>query len=317
MKTMVISDIRWVDWDTDDLLTRHHNYFHLSEDDFVEIVEAEAPDQLLLLGDIICDAGLDGPYEKNLARVLERLKLPTVVLWGNHDLKHDKAVAAFERRTRRRRFMHLAANLPFGLSGLECLPADFDLTDSLRLLRGFCERHRGGLWDLIVSHAPLGRRIFLFDLAPRVLLTGHFGLGIVKVRETITLMTQSFPWYYGIMTTEGRDICLELVHLDRETRHRSIEACATVPSGGLPPAVQTMSPALSDSYAENQLAIQELLLLLRPVYLGAGVERRRLLLRELLMEKGAPPKYIREFLGGSKRLDELWKEKKESLAERS
>ena len=68
--------------------------------------------------------------------------------------------------------------------------------------KSMAESARGAV-DIVVAHAPLANRVWLFDLPTACILTGHYGMMAVEIAGKAYLSTDCSPASYAMIDWEG------------------------------------------------------------------------------------------------------------------
>jgi len=182
MKIIILSDLNW---------EAHLRSVSLSEVDdatlesimipryysiqrYLEIILEEKADLVIIAGDVTgdgsCGHGFHNAF-KILLSALEQLEITSVFISGNHDepVYYEEVLQYAEGL----KYAQDISNRQVSVNGLILLGVPYETTYSKSkiesLLSTFDERS-----DIVVAHSQLKRRIRLFDLDTRLIVTGHY-----------------------------------------------------------------------------------------------------------------------------------------------
>lgn len=177
MRLLAFSDINWSRYDR-----------------LVEVIKNEKPDVLSLAGDTWKDPLSHSKSRlPEFIRFIEKHKIPTFMVKGNWDqAEYDELF-----QDRQLKFVHEISGKYSRFGAFSFLGIPFSFFKALRDLRKitsvFPRRHV----DFIVAHPPTLRRIWLFDLEPKYVLSGHDDNRICKVNGSLMICTNGSPDTYA------------------------------------------------------------------------------------------------------------------------
>ena len=178
MRILCISDIDWLE------------HKHLEQ-----IVHLEQPDVVSLAGDVSDDG-----YSRATSQLLQFLlflehrRIKTFVVRGNHDLcAYDEILKSQHFRFVEELSAKYAHHKEVTFLGI---PSVF--FDSMRDVRQIRERFPKPV-DIIITHPSTMRRIWVFELKPKIVLMGHDDLRVCKVLHSLLITTNKSPMNYAVI----------------------------------------------------------------------------------------------------------------------
>lgn len=295
MRILLLSDISW----------RKTNLASIEK----EILRID-PSLVLLAGDLVDnDKSIDGRTEAwsslyEFVDFLNENKMQTFFIRGNWDrAPYDSLVA----KTHRLPYVDEIAGRIAEFDGVNVLGIPYSFTNRLGTAKRLGELFPAPV-DIVLAHAELARRIWLFELKTRFVVTGHFDSQLCQIRDKAFVSLGGFPSSYVIIDyektvqtvtyferdfLEQRDVFGRAVFVQEgETR----ASRARLVDGRL--AWDTEAPAsLSASGKHREYAALVESLISAKEHLDAGVRRRDEVVAEL-QNRGVPKKHIREYIGG-------------------
>lgn len=197
MEVLAISDIQW---------EGHH-------DDLLEllkskIVEAD-PSLVAFPGDVIND-GMNSEEHVGefvaLLKFLERREIPSCTIPGNHD--EYSSYGAVESEIEDLDYAREVSGQEVNINGYSILGIPYSHTDRLGRARELGEEFSEE-YDLVLAHAARSRRIWLFDLDTRYILTGHHAEELFALQGTVFISMQSSPSDSVLIDLESERVVYE------------------------------------------------------------------------------------------------------------
>jgi hypothetical protein len=185
IKILILSDINWWGWGAD-----------LGA--LEEFIGEEQPGLIILAGDLVNSGGpLSGWRSiQKLLLFLNEHQIHTFIIRGNWDeaIQYDrlmKKVASFQN-------ICDISNQLVNFRGINFLGVPYSTTDDLKSIRSLKNRILGPV-DFVVAHAELKRRVWLFELNPKIIISGHSDVQLCQIRQTVFVSIDSFPRRYAII----------------------------------------------------------------------------------------------------------------------
>ncbi len=182
MKIVVLSDMNWeqhlrsisrteVDSVTLETLKKSR-YFSIQR--YLQIVIDEEAEMVIIAGDVTgdgsCGHGFHHAFMVFLS-MLEQLKIPSCFISGNHDEQvYYEQVTQFSEGLK---YSHEISNKTKTINGLQILGVPYETTYSKSKIKNLLNTFQDN-YDVVVAHSQLKRRIRLFDLDAKLVLTGHY-----------------------------------------------------------------------------------------------------------------------------------------------
>lgn len=181
MKVLCVSDIHWEDKGRD-ILTR------LKED-----IADVSPSVVLLGGDVINDGRNRREHVTEfleLLQYLEDTETPSCTIKGNHDEYSD-----YEKVSEDIDELTYANELSAGVAEIDDIsilgiPYEYthDLDNARNISDDFPDKY-----DIVLAHAELHRRIWLFEIDADYIITGHVGKRLCLVDNQLFASLDSYP----------------------------------------------------------------------------------------------------------------------------
>jgi predicted phosphodiesterase len=206
VRILVLSDINW---------SPRRRGTNLAE--LIGLVEQEKPTLVMLAGDLV-DNDKGGvrdkwlPYWQEVSKFLNFLesnKVRCYLVQGNWDKKpeYDKLVlqsySYIEEISERVVEAHNVRTLG--------IPHAFTATlTSMKGIHNLCPAKV----DIVLAHADgtRGRRIWLFELPAKLIITGHFDNKLCLVRDKVFLSFSNFPGQYAVIEYQSDEINVTYVY---------------------------------------------------------------------------------------------------------
>lgn len=276
MRLLALSDIIWRETKMEDL---------------IRVVEEAHPALVLLSGDQVDDKDFSRITQKEcwkrLARFLaylEQQQVRTFFVRGNWDTSPQ--YEALLAHIAGYQFVEDISERVVEHGGLRVLGVPHRLTTRLTAMRDLLHRFPDPV-DVVLAHAEGGRRVWLFRLPTRAILTGHFDTQLCAVAGKLFISTYNFPRQVVTLDWgEAIDVAYSLHDGTAATQHR-----ATFIGGRL----QWQSAPLPDP---RDFAMHTALLL----EAGRALRRdptQKARLSEELCAAGVPKTHVREYLARS------------------
>lgn len=193
MKVLILSDLNWDphlrtinDYELQNFTLAHLDlprYDKIRK--YLDIIEAESPDLVLLAGDVTGDGSCGHGYHYALIillSILESKKLQSYYISGNHD--EPAYYEAVQELTKYYQYTQNITDQEIIYNGWKIMGVGFDTTKAKRAVQKIVKDHPGP-YDLVLAHSQLKRRIRLFDMSARYLVTGHYDRKLLAHRDTV------------------------------------------------------------------------------------------------------------------------------------
>lgn len=158
------------------------------------------PSLVLMAGDVISEGrNIHNVDFLNLLEFLDKEKINTFFIQGNHD-----EVPAYESLLRDIKSLHYIkeiSNKIVEFNNIKILGIPFSFTNKLENLRKINEIYPTKV-DIILAHSEYARRIWLFELQSKLIITGHFGAKFCKIFDKVLVELDLFPYNYAIIDYE-------------------------------------------------------------------------------------------------------------------
>ena len=250
-------------------------------------------------GDVINDGGNSEEHLTEfveLLRYLEDLEISSFIIQGNHDeySSYDK----LEQHIHHLEYADEISGEVVEFNGLKILGLPYSYTHYLRNARQISEEFSDE-YDVVLAHAERSRRIWLFELDARFIITGHFAERLYQIQNHVFASMGSYPT--DIVKIEPGSG--ELTYTRRADSYYAsqdrYEAKVRVNNGVLTwerdehePDAVTLRRLQDREYA-NQI---ERLLTAKTEVKTASKAKQKEIVEELL-EMGIPKTHIREYIG--------------------
>jgi len=181
MEALVISDIQWE--------LPNENIFGVLKTE----IDTIAPSLVLFAGDVIND-GMNSEEHvaefTDLLEHLEELEITSFTIPGNHDEYSN--YEAVEARIDDLAYAQEISGEVVEFNGVSVLGIPYSYTHRLGRARQLRDEF-SGQYDLVVAHAESRRRIWLFNLDTRFIITGHFAERLFQVRDRVFVSMGASP----------------------------------------------------------------------------------------------------------------------------
>lgn len=194
IRILTFTDINW---------RPHHGHTNLSN--LIWLVENVEPTLVLLGGDLVDDFKGGNSAEKNfywqiLGAFLEYLETRNILCYfvkGNWDEtpEYDKLT------DRNYKYVKEISNKLVPVSSLRVYGIPHVLTHKRSTMKEI-KRSIPQPVDIILTHAEGRRRIWLFELDTKVIITGHFDEKLCIVRNKVFISLSHFPGQYAVIEYE-------------------------------------------------------------------------------------------------------------------
>lgn len=151
-----------------------------------EIIVSEAPDLLLIAGDVTGDGSCGHGFHTAffyLLSLAELSKLTTCFLQGDNDI--EKYYSSVTTNLSQFSYVKEISDRHITIKGLNILGVPFETTAQKKLLNKMLEKYSATDLDLILCHSPLKRRTFLLNMNFRYLVTGHFDNKLLPINDKV------------------------------------------------------------------------------------------------------------------------------------
>ncbi|WP_226007753.1 metallophosphoesterase family protein [Natrinema salinisoli] len=288
MEVLCISDIQW-EPAVKKTLIRLQN----------EIDEA-SPSLVLFGGDVINDGGNENEHVDEFIELLdylEELGTMSFTIQGNHDEYSD--YETIERHIEGLEYAEEISHVVAEFDGLKVLGLPYSSTHSLRTARQLSEEFSGS-YDIVLAHAESSRRIWLFELDSRIVITGHYADRLCQVRDQAFVSMGSYPSDSVIINFDRDEVLYRREvesHMASQDRY---EARVRLDDGELEwlrdeydPDVFSSQPLQDSDYSDRF----EALISAKDKVSETDDEGDVRMIIEGLLEAGIPKTHIREYIG--------------------
>ncbi|MEE9438128.1 MAG: metallophosphoesterase, partial [Saprospiraceae bacterium] len=215
MKTIILSDLYWeghLRSITEDEIEKFRNedidktrYFSIKR--YLNIILEEKANLVLFAGDVTGDGSCGHGFQYAfliLLKILESLKIDTCYISGNHD--EPPYYSIVNNRVRDYKYIKEISNKTIDINGVKVLGIPYETTYSKTKIKALYkiieeDKHQ---YDIIIAHSQLKRRIQLFDIDTKVIITGHYDRKIMAFNQSafISLDNDSSEISYAIFNQE-------------------------------------------------------------------------------------------------------------------
>lgn len=185
-KILAISDIDW----------KHYK-------SLLQLLDNVEPDLLIISGDI-CQFGLPKDSGDKLWNKLVKQNIMTLIVKGNWDdgLQIKKNIHPCGYSSIRD-----ISDQYFRYNGLTFLGIPYNSFEPLRNARDLVSKYSGKV-DVIIAHPSTARRIWTFDLNPKIVIMGHDDLRICKVLNSLLISTNFSPINYAVLKIDKKQVMI-------------------------------------------------------------------------------------------------------------
>lgn len=214
MKILVLSDIGWwrrppkYDCSDDSPLYRILSSY------LKEIIMELKPSFIFLGGDLI--DRVPEPPEEVFQELIELLyfindkKIYCFLVEGNHDYKFYPRIV---KKIEKLEYVIDISDKTIQINKFKFLGISYQTSKKLPKLQELIMNNPQKI-DFVLAHAELSRRVMLFKLNTRFIITGHFRSYFYQLRDKIILATDVFPYYYAIVDYDGIEDKIVLYYED-------------------------------------------------------------------------------------------------------
>lgn len=177
--------------------------FYWNFSDYQYLLEEVNPELILMAGDIFHPNQNDEDL-KELNLLFEYINdkaIQCYIIEGNWELKYYNKILQLIKDYD---LIEDISNREIEFLGLRILGINFEYANRI----GICKRFKAifsNEYDIVLSHAPQNRRIWLFDLNTKFIITGHSGIDLGKVKNKIYLANDYSPEYYFVIDYFSED----------------------------------------------------------------------------------------------------------------
>lgn len=286
MEALVISDIQW----------------ELPDENALEIlktkIDTTAPSLVLFAGDVIND-GMNTEEHKteftDLLEYLEELEIASCTIPGNHDEYSN--YEAVEDRINDLAYAQEISGEVAEFNGLSVLGIPYSYTHRLGEARQLGDEF-SGQYDLVMAHAESRRRIWLFNLDARFIITGHFAEWLFQARDRVFVSMGASPRNTVQVNPESDEVLYRRRPDSYRATQDRYEAEVELVDGELrwlrdehEPDVVGLGQLQVSEYPERL----ERLMSAKEEVEDASEDEEREIIKELL-EVGIPKTHIREYI---------------------
>ena len=172
MRIFAISDLGW--W-----RKTEEDVYELILLDYLKIkIRKVQPDLILMGGDLLNDSSQTAYRELiKLLKFINILEITCFLVEGNHDnVFYHKVLEEIEKLE----YIQDISERIVEFEGLKILGLPYPVVNDLKKLRNIIKKTQQEI-DIILTHANLSRRIFLFKFNVNLIVTGHYNLFCRKV----------------------------------------------------------------------------------------------------------------------------------------
>ncbi|WP_169732098.1 metallophosphoesterase [Halostagnicola larsenii] len=287
MSILCISDIQW-EIEDEDILTTLKNE-----------VDEESPSLVFFGGDVINDGWNSEEHVSEfveLLNYLEELEIPSATIEGNHDEYSD--YEAVEEHIDGLEYANEISHEVAEFDGLRVLGLPYSSTHYLRTARQLSEEFPER-YDIILAHAESSRRIWLFEIDAKIVITGHFADQLYLVRDQVFISMGSYPGETVVIDSKLDELLYRRRSDSPMANQDEYESKVRLEDGELEwlrdeydPDVFSSRPLQSD-YSDQ---FERLISAKEEVTETDNEEEVRRIVEELL-EDGTPKTHIREYIG--------------------
>jgi hypothetical protein len=287
IRILAFSDIYW--------LPRHQGT-NLKE--LIGLVKQVEPTLLLLAGDLVDDfkGGGDGkrlPYWQELGKFLDFLEDSQVRCYfvkGNWDAVPEYA----ELIHRKHQYVEDISQRLAETNNIHVYGIPHAYTDQLATMKTLRHECPPSI-DVILAHAEGRRRIWLFELPVRLIITGHFDEKLCMVRDKIFVSFSSFPGQYAVIDYYPHEIHVRYICYRQfdHTRSRSTRYEMQIKDG-----ILVGTTGLPDDWLQYGQQM-DALLTLKEREQGLNESEKREAINALL-EQGVYKAHILEYIPGAR-----------------
>lgn len=207
MRILLISDIHWEN------PTININGKIIEQENILENLKNKVsnikPSLVLFAGDTICDGSCSYTHVGkflDLLKFLNKEKIYAFFIKGNHDYERDNGVG-YERLLKKIKnlpYVKEISNKIVEFNKIKILGIPFSFTHKLNNLRKINETFPEQV-DIILAHSEYVRRIWLFDLKSKFIITGHFDEQLCQILDKVLIALGGFPYSYAIIDYETNE----------------------------------------------------------------------------------------------------------------
>lgn len=203
MRILSISDIHW------ESSTKETNGKIVEQENKLEFLKNKIskikPSLVLMAGDVIGDGSCHDIHVGEFLDLLEFLnkeKVHSFFIKGNHDdvPAYESLLRDIEGLT----YVKEISNKMVEFNKIKILGIPFSFTHKLNNLRKINETFPEQV-DIILAHSEYVRRIWLFDLKSKFIITGHFDEQLCQILDKVLIALGNFPYSYAIIDYETNE----------------------------------------------------------------------------------------------------------------
>ena len=212
---------------------------------------------------------------------MDKQEIQTFCIRGNWDYskKADRIIRKAEKNLAH--FKDISDSVT-EFRGLRILGLSYAYTDDLEAVRKLSAEFKQRV-DLVLAHAAFSRRIHLFSLDTKLVVTGHFDSQLCRIQNKVFISLGHFPFHYAIVDYKPTRVQIRYVNDEMETEFTR---------GGL---TWTAKPLRSLRLGSEKYADHVERLMKARVELEGDRTRRQAII-DSLVKKGVPKKHIEEYL---------------------
>ena len=285
MRILLLSDISW----------------RLTSFDLLQEKSKETkPSLVLLAGDLAEQGGADAwssLYE--FVNFLDEYVIQTYFIKGNWD--DNTYYAELVEMTKRLPHVEEISDRVVEFSGVKILGVPFFRTSRLKTAKRITELFPEPV-DIVLAHAQLTRRIWLFGLKTRFVITGHYDTQLCQIRDKVFISLGQFPADHAIMelSMTGWTVTYHEHHLATLTSEPSYEdrvSKASILGGRFIWETEPVRSRRDRISGVSYASIVETLMASKKQVDGGSQNRSEITQR--LLREGVPRKHVQEYIGGT------------------
>jgi len=203
MRILLISDIHWEN------RTININGKIIEQENKLENLKNKIskikPSLVLFAGDTVCDGSCRDIHVGEFLDLLEFLnkeKVQSFFIKGNHD--DVPAYKSLLKDIESLPYVKEISNKIVEFNKIKILGIPFSFTHKLNNLRKINETFPEQV-DIILAHSEYVRRIWLFDLKSKFIITGHFDEQLCQILDKVLIALGGFPYSYAIIDYETNE----------------------------------------------------------------------------------------------------------------
>lgn len=166
-------------------------------EDYKHIIRIIQPDLILLAGDVFHE----GQSKEDLLELIELFRfidqktIQCYLIEGNWEKEHYAEILL---EIKNLDFVEDISNREIEYQGLKILGINFDYANRIRICKKLSQLFPNK-YDFVLTHAPENKRIWLFNLDTKYVITGHSGVDLGKVEKKVYITNDYTPEFYFVI----------------------------------------------------------------------------------------------------------------------